>query len=336
MFQETIQEFVDGFSNTAADTLMPAMMFLWFLGIALRTLIYYTVKREEWFAVEFDKRVRRFLDDHKQDNSTSFFVNVKKLLEKTYYELFEVRAIMKRRKSDAVSPLLDRLFLIQHGTARVVMDTLQQIRYLKHGKNHPKLLEISKNVFQNNPCFTKVFGVIPGAKFNDVLNILPGLFIVGGILGTFLGIMKALPALGNMDLNNITATKETMDTFLLKISFSMSTSIIGILLSVSMNVINTIFSPEKLFISIVDRFENSLDNLWNQSSDNRLPEDIPNFDEHRDPIEALAEDALLKEIDSRSDKPKKISRESTNLDEIVNRSTSAKDAEDKSGGQEAS
>ncbi len=296
--QEMAQWLVDKIVVFATDLLIPTMLTLFILAVILRILIYFTISRESWFAKEFEKRVHKFVEDSEENDKpqTSFFVMVKKLMEKTYYELFEVRAIMKRRKMDFVGPISDRLFLIQHGSAFLVKDTLKQVRFLKHNGEHPKLLELTKSVFQNNPCFNKVFGLIPTSMFNDVLNILPGIFIVGGIFGTFLGIMKALPELGAMDLNDVEGTKMVMDDFLLKVSFSMSTSIIGIILSVAMTVLNTFFSAEKLFVRIVDRFENCLDILWHRSSDNALPENIEEFDEHKDPIEALAEQAIQNEL----------------------------------------
>lgn len=307
--QGIISSLVDMLVVFATDMLIPTMGFVFVVGILMRGLIWWTVKREHWFAKEFDKRTRSFLDEEgHEEQFPSFYQNVKRLLEKTYYEIFEMRAIMKRRNPDLVASFFDRVFLIQHGTAWLVRDTLAQIRYLKHGKSHPKFLEVSKTVFQGNPCFTNVFGFIPGAKFNDLLNILPGLFIIGGIFGTFLGIMKALPELSGMDLNDIEGTKLVMDTFLLKISFSMSTSIIGIIFSVAMSLVNTVMSPEKIFVSTIDLYENSLDNLWNQSSTNALPPKEEEFDEHKDPLEALAEQALQRELVNAKAK-KKLTRE---------------------------
>ena len=76
----------------------------------------------------------------------------------------------------------------------------------------------------------------------------------------------------------------------------MSTSIIGIILSVTMTVFNTLFSSDKIFIRTIDRFENTLDILWNRSENNYLPENLPDFDEHQDPIDALAEESLNREL----------------------------------------
>lgn len=293
--QDLVQGIVDGVVVFATDLLMPAMAIFFVFSIALRMLMYYTVKREDWFSKEFAKRVKKFQDARAQNVDQSFYVVTKRLLEITYYEVFEIRSIMKRRNPDAIMTVTDRVFLVQQGSARMVHDILKQVKYLKWGER-PKFLEISNNVLRNNPCFNKVFGIIPVGVFNDFLNTVPGLFIVGGIFGTFLGIMKALPELGGMNLADVDASKLVMDNFLLKISFSMSTSIIGIILSVSMSLTNTFFSCEKAYMETVERLENELDTLWNMSSSNKLPAEISTFDADRDPIEVLSEDLITKEL----------------------------------------
>lgn len=294
--QDLVQGLVDGVVVFATDLLMPAMALFFVCSITLRFLVYYTVRREEWFAKEFSKRVKKFQDQrHVTVADQSFYVTCKRLLEITYYEVFEIRAIMKRRNPDAIMTMTDRIFLVQQGSARIVHDIQKQVKYLKWGER-PKFLEISNNVLRNNPCFNKVFGVIPVGVFNDFLNTVPGLFIVGGIFGTFLGIMKALPELGGMNLADVEGSKLIMDNFLLKISFSMSTSIVGIILSVTMSLVNTFFSCEKVYMETVERLENEFDILWNMSSNNKLPNEITSFEADRDPIEVLSEDLIAKEL----------------------------------------
>lgn len=293
--QGLVQGIVDGVVIFATDLLMPAMAVFFVASITLRVLVWYTVKREDWFAKEFSKRVKKFMDARSEKAEQSFYVICKRLLEITYYEVFEIRSIMKRRNPDAIMTVTDRVFLVQQGSARMVTDTLKQVKYLKWGER-PKFLEISNTILRNNPCFNKVFGIVPVSTFNDFLNTVPGLFIVGGIFGTFLGIMKALPELGGMNLSDIEGSKLIMDNFLLKISFSMSTSIIGIILSVSMSLANTFFSCEKVYMDTVERLENEFDTLWNMSSSNKLPSEVSSFEADRDPIEVLSEDLIAKEL----------------------------------------
>lgn len=293
-----VQGFIDVLVIFATDWLIPFMCLLFVGAIFMRILVFYTVNREEWFAQEFQKRVDGFVEsDDLKTKAHSFYTISKKLLEKTYYELFEVRSYMKRRKPDFIMSFTDRVFLIQQGAAWFVRDILKQVKYLPYQRNaHPKIFEISRSTFQRNPCFNKVFGFIPTSVTTDLLNMLPGIFIVLGIFGTFLGIMKALPDLGDMDLKDIEGTKLVMDQFLLKISFSMSTSLMGIILSVTMGLLNAFFSPTKAFVTAVERMENSLYTLWNVSTNNELPSAVDEFDEHKDPVEALAEQAVNRQI----------------------------------------
>lgn len=266
-----IQSVVDFLVVFATDQLMPLMLIAFAGGLFLRVVLYFTIKREEWFTKEFTKRVHDHLDGE-EIASKSFYRSSKNLMEKTYYEAFEVRNMKLRRKPDIIMSFSDRVFLIQHGCARLVRDTLKQLKYLKYNNQHPKFQEISKTVFQGNTAFSRVFGVVSTTLVNDLLAVLPGIFIIGGIFGTFLGIMKALPELGGVDYSNVEAAQSIMDAFLLKISFSMSTSILGIILSVLMGVINTIFAVDKIYISSVERFENTLDMIWNHSENNNIIE----------------------------------------------------------------
>lgn len=278
---------------------LPYAMAVGFIaGIFFRAMIYYTVRRHEWFSREFEKRVNRFMETETPGKvqNVSFFVLAKKMLERTYYEVFEIRDRMKRRKPDAVMATSDRLFLVRQGCAWLVKDILKQVKFLKWTEDTPKLLNITKATFHHNPCFNRVFGILPMAGLNDVISILPGLFVVTGILGTFIGISGGLGDLGGMNLQDLESTKAIMDKFLHEISYAMKSSIVGIVFSLLSHVANTIMSPERSYVSMVDRFESALDLLWYRSDCNDYPSDEKPFNEHKDAVEALAEDALNKEI----------------------------------------
>ncbi len=267
-------------------------------GVFFRAMIYYTVRRHEFFAKEFEKRVNRFIESEVPGkvSDVSFYVLAKKTLERTYYEVFEIRDRMKRRRPDAVMAVSDRVFLVRQGCAWLVKDILKQVKFLKWREENPKLLNITKATLQHNPCFNRVFGVLPMTGLNDLISILPGLFVVAGILGTFIGIAGGLSELGSMDLQNLENTKNVMDRFLHEISYAMGTSIAGIIFSLMAHVANVVLSPERSYVSMVDRFESALDLLWYRSDNNKYPEHERPFDEHRDAVEALAEDSLNKEI----------------------------------------
>jgi hypothetical protein len=299
-----------GFDSWIHDALMtmvvvgkaihfPLMISIFIFGATFRYLIYHSVKRHEWFGREFENRVSRFLagEMNHKSHDASFYVVTKRLLERTFYENFERREKERKKNPDRMMLMSDRFFLVKMGCAWLVHDILKQIRFLKYGSQPPKLVNITKNSFGKNPAFNRVLGVIPAVALNDLLSILPGLFVIGGIFGTFLGVMKGLPELGGMDLSDPAKTKLIMDRFLVEISLSMGASVTGIFLSVLMTLINTAFSPDRLFVDIVDRFENSLDLLWNYSHSNEVPLGLKSFDENQDPVEALASAALNQELD---------------------------------------
>ncbi len=267
-------------------------------GIFFRAMIWYTVKRHEWFSREFEKRVSRYVEDETpgEVQNVSFYVLAKRLLERTYYESFAVRDRLKRRRGDNVMALSDRIFLVKQGCAWLVKDILKQLKFLKWTEDTPKLLNITKATFHHNPCFNRVFGVLPMAAMNDVISIMPGLFVVTGILGTFIGIAGGLQELGGMNLQDLENTRNIMDRFLHEISFAMRTSIVGIVLSLVSHLVNVILSPERSYVSMIDRFESSMDLLWYRSDNNKYSPAEKPFDEHRDPVEALAEDSVNSEI----------------------------------------
>lgn len=287
-----------GILTFAVEILLPLMMLTFMVGAVARIVVWYTVRRHEWFSREFEKRVNRFIEAEVPGlvKDVSFYALVKRQLERTFYDVFEVRDRMHRRRGDKIMSMADRVWLVKPGCAWLVKDILKQLKFLKWHDNNPKLINITKATFQQNPCFNRVFGLIPLSSVNDILNILPGMFVIGGIFGTFMGIVNGLPKLGGMDITDTEMSKQIMDGFLFEVSFAMNSSIAGIFFSVIMTFINTIFSPEKVFVSMVDRFENSLDLLWYRSDNNEYPKDGAAFDENKDPVEAMASASLNLEI----------------------------------------
>lgn len=281
-------------------TILPYLMAAFFvIGCLVRYLVYHTVKRHEDFAREFEKRVNKFIEAEVPGRSknASFYGLSKKLLEQTFYEVFQLRERMRRRKNDGIMTLSDRIFLIKQGCAWLVKDILKQLKFLKWTDETPKLLNITKATFHHNPCFNRIFGLIPINVVNDLASILPGLFVVAGILGTFVGIAKGLPALGGMNLTDVENTKNIMDRFLNEIAFAMRSSIVGISFSLMMHIWNTLFSPDRSYVSMIDRFEGSLNLLWYRADNNDFPLHERKFDEHRDPNEALAEESIEAEVE---------------------------------------
>lgn len=278
----------------ATDFLMPLLLFAFIFAVITRVLIAVTIKRQKNFVEEFCKRVHRDIRAN-PDPKGSFYNLIKQALTRTYFETFELRALYKRRNEDHIMTIGDRVFLIQDGIIRLIDDFLQHIRYLrKDSGQQPNFREISNSVFSANPIFNRVLGTFSMSRTDDILNILPGIFIVGGIFGTFLGIMKALPELTAMDITSSQASKMVIDSFLIKIAFALSTSILGIVLSIIMSFLNTLLSPSNTYVEIIDTFNSVSEILWNKAENN----DLDNYDITMSDRESEAEEAFEKTIAS--------------------------------------
>jgi len=284
---EAIVDLINAVVIYATDYLMPLLLFGFVLAVIMRLLITVTIHRQKRFVKEFCKRVHQDIAASPEPKG-SFYNHVKRALTRTYFETFELRARYRRRNEDHIMTIGDRVFLIQDGLLRLIDDYLQHIRYLRKGHGQPDFQEISNSVFGSNPIFNRVLGIFSLSRTNDVLNILPSIFIIGGIFGTFLGIMRALPELTAMDITNAEASKVVIDNFLIKISFALSTSILGIVLSIIMSFMNTLLSPTNTYVEIVDAFNSASEIMWNKSENN----EADNRDEGVSERESEAMDAF--------------------------------------------
>ncbi len=192
-------------------------------------------------------------------------------MEKTYLECFEIRQRYKKRSLDRVETLADRLFLLHEATRRLVEDMVLSMGYhtRRPGDNErPNFQESVRTTFDANPYYSKLLGIFPVEMVNDLLASLPGLFLIAGIFGTFVGIAQGLPELGAMNLGDVEQTKRTMDSFLAHISSAMVKSIVGIGFSAVMGVLNTLLSVEGTFYSAVTRLTDALITVWHETTTN--------------------------------------------------------------------
>ncbi len=280
------------FLNALSENMIPVLIGVFCVAVVMRFLVYWNIRRELWFVRELEKRIFRDLSSVPADAELSFFRFIKNILQKTYHEIFELRRVYGRRHHDQVMSVNDRIFLVQEGVARLIMDFLRHARYLKHTNEQPNFLDISKSVFENNKIFGNIFGIVSVNWVNNFLNLLPNLFVICGIFGTFLGIMEGLPGLSNLDVTDATKSQTVMDAFLLKMAFAMNKSALGIVLSVCMTLINSTFGPETIYFNVITRFTAAIGLVWNRSNNNEITAEDVHFVDARDKLEIEADDAL--------------------------------------------
>ena len=264
---EIINNIVTTLIAYGADNLMPILIFVFFIGAILKFLMYYLLKSEYNFSSAFETRTHRFLNkEYPEDKKLNKFNEVVGfILNKTFDESYTARKLFRKRKEDSRVVALNRMFLIETGAKSLIDDTLKQTKYHDSGRE-PDFESISKYAFNSNPYFNKLWGFIPIGLMNNVFSRLPSLFIIGGIFGTFLGISKGLPALKAMDPGNIAVAQATLENFLESMTLAMYSSVVGIFLSVCFTLMNTFMSFNSMYLSLIDRFTQSLELLWKETS----------------------------------------------------------------------
>ena len=259
---DTLFNYFYMFSSNHLMWLIPAVFLV---GTLARILVYYIVKSEERFTNGFEIRVYRHLQDEYSETKTgelSFHKLTKFLFHKTFEELYIVRSTRRKRRLDHTASFIDRMLLLEDGASRLIADTLQHTKYYRKKGHDPDFDSITKYVFTTNPCYNRIVGVVPINMIDDICNILPGLFIICGILGTFLGMFGGMAILQELDMANLAAAQGTMDLFLAKINLAIGSSINGILFSILFTFVNKFFSADAAYLNLVERFRNAITLLW--------------------------------------------------------------------------
>lgn len=248
--------------------LIPIMIGIFVVALILKAGSYITIKFLQKFINHVEVTVTDIVYDKrgvKKKLPKGFHDLTDFILGKAFNEHYSLRHKYQRRNLDRLTTFTDRLFLINEGSQRMIEDALSHAKYYDKFENKPEFGEMTTYLVNSNPVYKRVFGIFPLEMISELLSVLPNIFVVAGIFGTFIGIMMALPGLSEIDLSNIEKTKEVMDTFLLNIVFSMNTSILGIFLSITLNLLNAFFSTDVLLEKINDTFNNAFTLLWNES-----------------------------------------------------------------------
>lgn len=126
----------------------------------------------------------------------------------------------------------------------------------------PNFNELSDRILEKDDNWNKLLNLFPIGPISRLIDILPGLFVVFGIFGTFIGISMALPKIAQMDFNNLEASGEILTSFVLSVTYAMKTSIAGILFSVVMTLLNTIAPVKGIRNRTYKKISNCFENIW--------------------------------------------------------------------------
>jgi hypothetical protein len=147
------------------------------------------------------------------------------------------------------------------GSKSLINNILSEIESFK-SKFPPNFYDLSYRILDKDKNWTHLYGLIPIKAMSRLIDILPGLFIVGGIFGTFIGINAALPEITKLDFQNIEESSKIISSFVNSVTFSMQTSIFGIVYSVIMTVLSTLFPLDSNRDMIQKKIEDCFEGLW--------------------------------------------------------------------------
>jgi hypothetical protein len=266
----TVQMIIDKLLTLSNEHLIPVMCVAFVLGIWAKFSLWFLKKSQVVLAKQIEKKIYMFLIEKDkvspeiESAKNDYFSLINKLMNLAHDELYEMKVQKMRRKLDYVTTVTDRAFLLIEGSRRLIKDVSMQVRYYDQNHDQPDFEQITNYAERTNPAYNRLFGLFGNHSLNSILHLLPGLFVIGGIFGTFVGIMQGLPELTNMDLSDPVMTKKTMDSFLNNIAYSMNTSLVGIVLCVAMNIFNSLFDSDSMEEEFSEKLKSCLVLAWRE------------------------------------------------------------------------
>jgi len=126
----------------------------------------------------------------------------------------------------------------------------------------PDFSELTYRIMEDDKNWTKLHGKIPIDGVSRMIDVLPSLFIVFGVFGTFIGISMALPEIAKIDFSDLENSGATLTTFVLNVTYAMKTSIAGIFFSLVLTFLNTLFPLEEMRDRTFKKVETCMHLLW--------------------------------------------------------------------------
>lgn len=168
----------------------------------------------------------------------------------------------KDKKESEVSNSPKKMSLTEYDSNHSLISNILNERSALESNFPPNCYDLTTRILERDRNWVKLFGVVPIEGLSRFIDILPGIFVILGILGTFIGISLALPEIANINFENLNSSSGVLGQFVDKVTLSMSTSIIGIICSLSMTLLNTLFPIKGVRNLIHKNVVNCLENLW--------------------------------------------------------------------------
>lgn len=219
---------------------------------------YSSFTRELELNIEKDKEANQAIDDVDKYLSETLGKVSKKLPQRS------VRFGSVKNESQPESEKEKKALSLRDYVAgrQGLITNIQAESSVFHHQTPPNFTELTHRIMSQDPHWTKVMKHFPIDGVSRMMDILPGLFIVLGVFGTFIGISMALPEIANINFDDLAGSEQTINNFVLNVTYAMKTSIAGIFLSMILTVLNTLSPIRQTRARVFKKVETALQMLW--------------------------------------------------------------------------
>jgi hypothetical protein len=255
--------FIDLILNFFSNYLIEVMAGLLIVALVARFQAYRISKRDRIYFFTLTREIVVTIEKEKEqkisiDNVENYISDLMgRISKKIPNRTLRMETREKAEKKETLISLQDYV-----GGKSGFLTNIQSESSIFHCQTPPNFTELTHRLLAQDEKWNKLIGPIPLEGVSRLIDILPGLFIVFGVFGTFVGISMALPEIANIDFNNLETSGSTLTKFVLNTTFAMKTSIAGIFFSVILTMLNT-FSPIKdVRGRIFKQVETTMHALW--------------------------------------------------------------------------
>lgn len=246
-----------------SEYLIDVMFAVLIIALGLRFMAYRSNKQDQLyystFTREIAKRVER--DDISKVEIEDAEVYIEELLD-------EVGASLPSRGLRVMTPKKDdtdrNIVTVREyaGGSQSLIHSLKSETNAFKAKQIPNFEQLTQRVLSKDTHWVKLYNIFQIEGITRMIDVLPGIFIVVGIFGTFVGITNALPRIAEIDFNNISNSSSVLSIFVKDVSFAMKTSIAGIAFSLIISLLNTLYPLANIRNIIAREVEDCLEYLW--------------------------------------------------------------------------
>ncbi len=255
--------FIDAILNFFSNYLIEVMAGLFTVALIARFQAYRVSKRDKIYFFTLTREIMVTIEKEKEqklavENVENYISDLMgKVSKKMPNRALRMESREQADKKENIISLQEYV-----GGKSGFLTNIQSESSVFHCETPPNFTELTHRLLGQDDKWNKLIGPIPLEGVARMIDILPGLFVVLGVFGTFVGISMALPVIAEIDFNNLETSGSTLTTFVLNTTFAMKTSIAGIFFSVILTMLNT-FSPIKdVRGRIFKQVESTLHALW--------------------------------------------------------------------------